>query len=137
METEFKPNYAIHPGIFLKEDLLMLKISQSKLSELTGIPKTVINEIIKGKRSINAKISILLDEIIGFEPNGFWLKLQTAYDELVARLEFEREKKSVIIKQERNTYKLNEKYEMNTVNIEFNHINRIVLNYSKDLLFAA
>lgn len=128
METEFKPNYAIHPGIVLKEDLKLLKISQIKLSKLTGISKTVINEIIKGKRDINAKIAVILEEFIGFEPAGFWIKLQSFYDETKARLELYEEKNSVVIEQN-----FIEEDEIHYKEIQ----NKIIVDFEKDILFAA
>lgn len=85
METEFKPNYAIHPGIILDDDLKSLKMKQAELSKRTGISKTIINEIIKGKRGINADIAISLESILS-EPAEFWMTLQAKYEETLARL---------------------------------------------------
>lgn len=86
METKFKPNYAIHPGMLLLDDLETMEMSQKELSEKIGVSKTVINEIIKGKRDINAKIAVLLEKTID-EPANFWLNAQALYDETMARLE--------------------------------------------------
>lgn len=85
MTTNFNPNYAIHPGVFLREEMQALKITQKELSLRTGIPKTVINEIVNGKRNINAEIAIKLEKVLYSEAN-FWLNLQSTYDEAIARI---------------------------------------------------
>lgn len=87
MATEYKPNYANHPGLFLNEDLKALKISQKKFAEMTGISKTIINEIIKGKRDVNARIAVLFEQYLG-EPAEFWMKIQAAYDLFIERQKF-------------------------------------------------
>lgn len=90
METEFRPDYAIHPGVILKEDMEMVQITQKEISARTGIPKTVINEIIKGKRNINANIAVRLEYVL-FSPAKYWLNLQSAYDEAIARKKLNKE----------------------------------------------
>lgn len=84
MGTNFTPNYAIHPGVFLKEEMQAMKISQKELAEKTTISKTVINEIIHGKRNINAEIAVKLEAALYSKAN-YWLNLQATYDEAVAR----------------------------------------------------
>jgi addiction module HigA family antidote len=96
MKTEFKPNYAIHPGVILKEELEFISLSQLKLSEKTGISKTIINDIIKGKRDINAQYAVLFENV--FEhPAKFWLRLQSLYDETMARLQIGEKNKNIFI----------------------------------------
>ncbi len=85
MATKFNPNYAIHPGTFLREEMDSLKISQKSLAEKTGISKTVINEIIHGKRDINAEIAIKLESVL-YSDAQYWLNLQSLYDEALARI---------------------------------------------------
>lgn len=86
METEYKPNYVVHPGMILRDDLELMGMTQAELAKETGISKTIINGIIKGKRNLTAKYAVLLEKVID-EPAGFWLKLQSDYDETIARLE--------------------------------------------------
>ncbi len=48
----------IHPGIILKKEFLeKLHISSRTLSIETGITKSIMNQILKGKRDITAHIS--------------------------------------------------------------------------------
>lgn len=84
METEFNPKYAFHPGVFLKDDLRALGISQKKFSEMTGISTTVINELIKGKRNISTSLALIFEKHLG-EPAEFWMNVQSKYDLYVMR----------------------------------------------------
>lgn len=84
MGTKFTPNYAIHPGVFLSEELISLNLSQKDLADKTGISRTIINEVIKGKRAINAKMAVLFEKALE-SPAKFWLNLQIIYDEAKAR----------------------------------------------------
>ncbi|MDR2201638.1 MAG: HigA family addiction module antidote protein [Clostridiales bacterium] len=89
MENKYIPNYAVHPGVVLADDLKLAKITQKELAVKTGIPKTIINEIIKGKRGINAKIAVLFERVFAYEAS-YWLRLQSFYEETLARLELEK-----------------------------------------------
>ena len=84
MATEFKPNYAVHPGILLREEIEALNLTQKEVSEKAGISKTTVNEIIKGKRGINAEIAVRLESVLE-SPARFWLNAQSLYDETIAR----------------------------------------------------
>lgn len=77
-------DYAIHPGEFLKRALSNIGMKQSELAEKTGISKTVINEIIKGKRSINTDFAIAIEPIFDM-PASYWLGLQNDFDIATAK----------------------------------------------------
>lgn len=79
METEFKPNYAVHVGIPLKEALEAYSMKQCELAERIGVSKTVINEIIKGKRGMSKSVAIALENIFGV-PAKYWLDIQRDYE---------------------------------------------------------
>lgn len=79
MAIEYRPNYAVHVGKYLKDALAAHNMKQSELSEKTGISKTIINEIINGKRGINVNIAVLLEPVFGF-PANFWLGIQNEYE---------------------------------------------------------
>ena len=69
-----------HPGEMLKEDVLApLGISQNRLTEATGIPKSAISEIVNGKRAFTADTSIRIGRALGMS-EGYWLRLQSDYD---------------------------------------------------------
>lgn len=70
----------ITPGEILKEELLiLLNISQSRLSKALNIPQTRVSEIIKGNRRITADTAVRLSAYFG-NPAKFWLGLQDDYD---------------------------------------------------------
>lgn len=85
MATEFKPNYAIHPGILLLEEIEALNMTQKEVAEKIGVSKTIINEVIKGKRGINAELAVRLESALE-SPARFWLNAQTLYNETTARV---------------------------------------------------
>jgi addiction module HigA family antidote len=70
----------ITPGEILKEELLiLLNISQSRLSKALNIPQTRVSEIIKGNRRITADTAIRLSAYFGNSAK-FWLGIQNDYD---------------------------------------------------------
>lgn len=84
MATEFKPNYAIHPGVFLREEMEAMEMTQKELAEKVGCSPSVINEIIREKRKINAEMAVRLERAL-YSPASYWLRLQALYDEVIAR----------------------------------------------------
>lgn len=77
-----KPNYPphlYHPGQLIKEEIEYRKISQRKLSKLTGIATSVINEILKGKRNCTPQFAVKLEEALEIDPKVL-LRLQMNYD---------------------------------------------------------
>lgn len=79
-----KLNYAIHPGRILKEYLNDNDITQKKLAEMTGLHKTIVNEIINGKRSITPYIASLLENVFTMK-SVFWLNLQSLFNDYQLR----------------------------------------------------
>lgn len=76
------------PGRILQEEFLDgFQLSQAELSERTGIPRSTINEIIKGKRPISAETAFALGTFFGMSPQ-FWANLQSQYD--LRRVELEK-----------------------------------------------
>ncbi|ABZ94667.1 plasmid maintenance system antidote protein [Leptospira biflexa serovar Patoc strain 'Patoc 1 (Ames)'] len=97
----------VHPGEILTEEFLTpLEISAYRLAKETGIPESNISEIINGKRSITAAISIKLGKFFELNPM-FWIGLQNDYD---IRLESHKLKSKIKeIKSFRELRKKNEK----------------------------
>jgi antitoxin HigA-1 len=75
-----KPLPPVHPGEILMEEFLEpMGISQYRLAKDISVPPGRINEIVHGKRSINADTALRLGRFFGMSPM-FWLNLQTRYD---------------------------------------------------------
>ena len=68
------------PGRILVDEFLEpLGISQAELARRTGIPRSSLNEIIRGKRPINAETALALGIVFRMTPQ-FWLNLQNTHD---------------------------------------------------------
>ena len=69
MTNKFNPDYAIHVGQFLKNALNAYDMKQADLAEKIGVPKSIVNEIIKGKgqRQKSKKRYLIPEQIPGPE----------------------------------------------------------------------
>jgi addiction module HigA family antidote len=75
------------PGRILQEEFLDgFGLSQAEVSLRTGISRTTLNEIIKGKRPIRAETAFILGTFFGMNPQ-FWINLQSQYDLRVIEVE--------------------------------------------------
>lgn len=92
------PQNASHPGEILLDEIQANGYSQSDFSKLIGLKRSQLNEIIRGKRNINAEIAILLEKILGIDA-GYWLDLQKNYDLDKARINERNQEKIEAIEQ--------------------------------------
>jgi addiction module HigA family antidote len=69
----------VHPGEILADDLDELEISQSHLARALGVPRSRINQIVLGRRSIEADTALRLARFFGTS-DRYWLNLQARYD---------------------------------------------------------
>jgi len=69
----------IHPGVFLKEILDELGISQNAFAQAIGISPMRVSHVIKGTRPVTAELALLFGKAIGQTPT-YWMNLQTSYD---------------------------------------------------------
>ncbi len=70
----------IHPGEILNEEFIKpMEITAYRLAKETNLPQTAISDIIKGKRSITARIALRFAKFFGTTPQ-FWTGLQVDYD---------------------------------------------------------
>ena len=69
----------IHPGEFLADELVEIKISATELSRRIDVPANRISQIIRGKRDITADTALRLGQFFGTGPE-LWLNLQKTYD---------------------------------------------------------
>lgn len=81
----YNPNFTIHPGRTLEENLEFLKMSQAELSLRTGISEKHISQIINGESPITPETAIKLERTIGISA-GFWNSLQGNYDIACSRI---------------------------------------------------
>ncbi len=78
---------AVHPGRFLKRELVARGLSANRLSLDLSVPSGRITDIINGRRAITADTAVRLGRYFGNRAQ-FWLDLQSQYD--IAMIESER-----------------------------------------------
>lgn len=84
------PEMPTHPGEILADELEARNVTQKDFAEQNGMKKSQLNEIVKGKRSLNADLAILLEYTLDV-PAAYWLNAQQGYD-----LDLARQKRSVL-----------------------------------------
>lgn len=66
--SDFIPYKATHPGEMILDDMRELGISQAEMSKRTGIPKSIMCDILKGRKGINTQNAVLIAEVLGYTP---------------------------------------------------------------------
>lgn len=73
-----------HPGELILDELEAGNISQAQLAKTIGVSPSLINEIIKGKRSVNTELALLIEAALNI-PAEMLLRLQAAYNMQVTK----------------------------------------------------
>lgn len=73
----------VHPGVYLKELLEEIGLSQYRLAHDIGVPAMRISHVVHGKRPVTAELALRLGRYFGQSPR-YWLNLQSRYDMDVA-----------------------------------------------------
>ncbi len=81
-----RTDMAVHPGEFLREELEARALSQRALATQIGRPYQVVNEIVRGKKTITADTAVQLEAALGIAAD-YWMNLRTAYELTLARNE--------------------------------------------------
>jgi HTH-type transcriptional regulator / antitoxin HigA len=89
IDTNFSPNYSVHPGETILDVLNQLNMSQKELSIRISLTEKHISEIIRGVSPVTPETAIKLENVLGISAS-FWLNLQKNFDELLARNELEK-----------------------------------------------
>ena len=69
----------IHPGVFLKEILDELGVSQNTFAHAVGVSPMRISHVVNGSRPVTAELAVLFGKVFGQTPT-YWMNLQTSYD---------------------------------------------------------
>ena len=72
-------NYRVHPGTIMKTVLLSLGKSQNWLAFEMNMNKTVISNILHGKRTVTNKIAVSFEKATGYPARNL-LNAQMEYD---------------------------------------------------------
>ena len=86
--TEAWPGHAIHPGIYLGEELEARGMSQAELARRMERPVQAVNEVVRGRKAISEETALGLERVLG-TPSRVWLNLQSMY--ALARVRIEEE----------------------------------------------
>lgn len=79
-----------HPGAILREDVLPgLGITQGKLSELLGVSRLTVSQLLHEHRALSPDMALRLEKLLGTSAES-WLSLQEAVDLWEARQQPER-----------------------------------------------
>lgn len=78
-KSKITPYIETHPGEVLQDELKARKKSQLSFASEIGVAPTMLNEIIKGKRSITADLALLLEKTLDISAK-YWLNLQSNYE---------------------------------------------------------
>jgi addiction module HigA family antidote len=74
----------IHPGEMIKDELESRGITQKSLAAETGIPKSVLNEVLNGKRAVTMEYALLFEAALGIDAD-VWMNLQMEYNKQVVK----------------------------------------------------
>jgi antitoxin HigA-1 len=58
---KYTPYFPIHPGEILKDEIEYRGISQRHLASQMGVSYTLLNEVLNGKRQVNAELAMLIE----------------------------------------------------------------------------
>ena len=86
---------SVHPGTILRTEFLEpMDISVYKLAQALKVPRSRVNDIVRGLRAITADTALRLGRYFGTSPE-LWVNLQAQYDleiaQRTARRRIERE----------------------------------------------
>jgi addiction module HigA family antidote len=79
-----------HPGAILREDVLPgLAMTQGKLSELLGVSRLTVSQLMHEHRALSPDMAMRLEKLFGTSAES-WLRMQEAVDLWQARQKPER-----------------------------------------------
>lgn len=82
--NNLNPSSPIHPGEMIKDEIEYRGISQKALAAEIGVPASVLNEVLNGKRAVSTEYALLLEAALGIEAD-LWLRLQADYNKQIAK----------------------------------------------------
>lgn len=74
----FRPDYAIHPGMLLEQELEHRELSQADFARRIARTPKLVSEIISGKNPIEPETAIQFERVLGIGA-GVWLRMEADY----------------------------------------------------------
>lgn len=85
-----------HPGDILKHEFIdEIGMSQNQLADSLGVPRNRIHLIVRGLRSVSADSDLRLCKFFGLS-EGYFLRLQNAYDTLEAKRQIAKQVENIV-----------------------------------------
>ena len=81
---KFIPFIPVHPGELIKDEIEARGMTQKQLSNLIGLPYTMLNEILNGKRNVTTETALLFEAALDINAE-LLMNMQSDYSLQVAR----------------------------------------------------
>ena len=82
--NNIEPAYPTHPGEILKDEIEYRGISQKRLATEMNVPRTLLNEVLNGKRPVNTEFALLIEAVLDL-PAEPLLNMQARYNMLIIK----------------------------------------------------
>lgn len=76
--TIFSPDYAVHPGLLLEQELEHHELSQAEFARRIARTPKLVSEIISGKNPIEPETAIQFEHVLGIGAD-VWLRMEANY----------------------------------------------------------
>jgi len=80
------PAFATHPGEIIADEIEAREMNQAEFAALIGMSPSQFNEILNGKRGINAELALILEQVLQVDAS-YWMEAQSNYELDKARLD--------------------------------------------------
>ena len=77
--NNLQPFEPTHPGEVIKDEIAYRGVTQRQLAQEIGVSCSLLNEVLNGKRAMNAHLAMLIAAALGLDAAPL-LNLQTRYD---------------------------------------------------------
>jgi HTH-type transcriptional regulator/antitoxin HigA len=74
----FTPDYAIHPGMLLEQELEHRQLSQADFARRIGRTPKLVSEIISGKNPVEPETAIQFERVLGIGAD-IWLRMESHF----------------------------------------------------------
>ncbi|MGI9477494.1 MAG: HigA family addiction module antitoxin [Hyphomicrobiaceae bacterium] len=85
LERGWSPNWAVHPGEYLEENLDVRGWSQAEFARLSGLTKKHVSDMINGKNPVTPETALKLQRVLGVNAQ-IWIGMQADWDFHEARV---------------------------------------------------
>ena len=74
----------VHPGEVVKEELQARNLTQKHFAEVTGVPYTMLNDILNARRPVSTDFALTIEAAIGINAEML-VNMQSRYNMQIAR----------------------------------------------------